>query len=375
MQRLIHPLTQRDTDRKSSTFSILLETTRKETFDVDRINTNNKPAIALEKLADPAVWQRAKTLAGQRYPESPDTVTLEQYNWTAAAGGILENLELTNPGAVAWLMTFCPYDPDEEINHPGQVIATVKQHMKQNGLPDNCWRTAATLPKDYIIAIAMLGTPTTATKAIAAIAAAGTKPGLRTAYTMGYALATRGREHANTPLGLRNQQHAAMLACKADNGQNIVETGNLSHAVDYAIAMSAQGKEVRSTTFAGLMKATRRWHRQFQAPNIHQVWNNLLTKNKGRYRAWNSLRGTVEAHGVTATPLTTDQQLRQESADMEHCVLTHGWKCAAGNSRIFSLSRKGRKTATGEIFLGRKGWVSTEVAGYRKTPGPDTARS
>ena len=366
-EQLLQPVIDTEKDRRASNFSIVQEVMQddaRNTF----IKIDHGPAKTLEKLADLTAWERAKRLTGQRFPDSPDTVTLDQYNWAAAAGNMLDELAVTNPGAVAWLMNLCPKDPCEEINHPGQIIATVKEDMQRNGLPPNCWRTAATLPRDYIMATTMLGSRRTATRIIAAIAAAGTKPGLKTTDAMGYALATRYRDHADTPLGLRNQQRAAMLACRHDNGNDVLRTIDLSNAVDYAIAMSGQGIEVRSTTFPGLMKATERWHRQFRETNIDRMWRAIVEKNGGRYRAWNSLVGPTDANGITITPLTSEHQLLLESADMEHCVLSYGAKCAGGNSRIFNLMRKGEKTATGEIVLGPKGWTSTQVSGPRNAP-------
>ena len=329
---------------------------------------SNTTAKALSQLVDPRTWDQSHRLTKTPFHPNPYTVTLNQYNWVAAASPILNTLLKTNPGAVTWLMLHCPKDPEENIQHPSQIISTVRENMRRHGLPDNCWKTAATLPPHIILACATFTGPKASTSAIRAIVAAGALPGPGTASALTYALATRQQHRSNTPLGQTNLQAFAVLACRADQGRDIIPLEHFRDAIDYTLALTAEGKELRSTTWNGFVKAATKWHQRFRRQNTAQLWANLLQKTNGNYRAWNSLIPPTTTHGVTVTPLTTEKQLFQESLDMEHCVLTYGYKCSAGQSRIFSLTTRGIKTSTGEISLGPKGWTSTQTLATRNRP-------
>ena len=366
--KLLNPRSFRYIGRVASSYSILNQI---QYLDPNQSHPpgNEYLASAIQTLLDQDTWDRADRLSGDRHPSRPGCVTLDQYNWAAAAGQMLDDLLVSNPGAVTWLMAHCLKDPDEEIRHPGQIIQAARQHLRNNGLPDDCWRTAATLPFEVVRSLTAITGPRPDIRAIRAIAAAGNTPGPTTAYVLTCALATTDqRDYAHTTLGDHNQQRAAILACRADQGLTSLTLPQASNAMDYALAMTAGGRQVRSTTFAGFLKASERWHRQFRETNIATAWESILNQNGGRYRAWNSLVGATRFHGVTATPLITDKDLLQESIDMEHCVVTYGDVCAGGRSRIFSMSRNGQHTATCEIVLLPRGWMTAQLQGPPNSP-------
>ncbi len=333
-------------------------------------------------LTDQATWNSAWSIVCGELARRWQAVTLDQYNWAAALGPLLDNLRATNPGAVSWLFAYC--ENEGPVEHPGQVTTAVKGHMRRSGLLDSSWRTAATMPEPVMKAITAWVRPEPAAALLNLIALAGRAPNKNTATVLAHQ-AAMGRlrlDGAGTQAGTLNAETVAVLACR-ESARHTPEsrldhavTSQIGDAMDYATAQAADGRQIRSTTWNGLMKASEWWHRRMRHAQAVDEWEEILRRTNGHYRAWNSLIGETEAGGFQVVPLTDERELHQESLDMEHCVVTYRMKCAAGRSRIFSLRSDGTKIATGEIVLGPAGWQETQTRGRRNTdPGRDAARA
>lgn len=90
---------------------------------------------------------------------------------------------------------------------------------------------------------------------------------------------------------------------------------------------------------------------------------------------WNSLMERTVKDDLTATPLTTGLQLAEETEAMSHAVFGYVPQCADGRSRIFTISRSGKKEATVEICLKEGRWTLNQVVGPRfRHPPTDVER-
>ncbi len=102
-----------------------------------------------------------------------------------------------------------------------------------------------------------------------------------------------------------------------------------------------------------------------------------LEAGLGPLPQWESLINRVETQGVTVLALIGQDQLVREGIMMRHSAGSYGPVCLAGTSRIFSLQRNGKRTATMEIVLdeGTGNWTIAQVRGpmNRRTGGPEHA--
>ena len=369
----------------------------------------NRPAArAAASLADRKAWDMAHAVSKGKHSIDRGTVTLDQHNWAASAAPFLGSLLRTNPGAVTWLFAFCKYPVQDSgpVQHPGQIISTVRDHMRQSGLKDRNWRAAATLPVQVMHMLTAWCKPDAAAAALNLIGAAGSTPSPGTAGAIAFAMNPRNngaiafamnprnngaiafamdpRNNGAPRAESRNEERVLTLACResgqhgADSPGDLQVRQNMRDALDYAAAMDAAGTQVRSTRWNGLLKASEKWHREREHARTQSEWEKLVSSLNGRYRAWNTMipeAGTggfweeisrekgFWAEGFWAEALTDERQLNEESLEMDHCVILYGRRCAGGRSRIFSLRKDGQRVATGEIALEEDGWREQQTRG------------
>ena len=141
-----------------------------------------------------------------------------------------------------------------------------------------------------------------------------------------------------------------------------------------------QGPEIRATTWSGLLRRAREWHRNAARDLRKDAWEKTIQAQGGCYPAWNSLIPSPgELQGLKIRHLGSQKELFQEARRMEHCVHTYTRQCCSGQSRIFSLEKDGRPIATGEIARtsqdrGQGEWQTAQVQGFRNHPPPQEAR-
>ena len=309
---------------------------------------------AIARMVRPDAWDTAQEMGGE--------ATQDAYNWALDTGPFLEELRSTNPGAAGWLFRFCPHR--ENIRHPGQVISLLREHTRESGLETRNWRTLATLPPGALEAALGAGNPGNAAQVINALALSGEGPepeDLRTT-----AAAGRGR-NAQGAHGSRNRTRALALALRGmarDRETGLRDGGReqaVRDALDYADALSLEGREMRSTTWNGLRKASERWHRDMREESLRKQYQYILESRGGEPLSWESLLPETRAGGLQVVPLTCEQGLFEESLAMRHCILWYGPRCRSGLSRVFSVRREGRRTATGEIALQDGEWRVLQV--------------
>ena len=342
---------------------------------------NDRLEAAVSRMVDPEAWDMAGQLGGE--------VTTDRYNWAKAGWEFLGKLRESNPGAVIWLFAFCRYQGP--VNHPGQLIAAARSHLERSGLEHRNWRAAARLPESVMRAVTERPWPETSAAVLNAAAESGCVPSfqaVRAAYmVIGRQRPPREQDEHLREDWRRNVRRAMALAFRGEAQNGPAPARGLTAAVDYvsrfreaadyAGAMAHQGRDVTSTTWGGLCKAARRWHREMTEEMLRDQWARLMIQREGRIQAWTSLLGETSAGAgnLNAVPVTSEYGLYQESIAMGHCVFSYGDRCGAGVSRIFSLRRKGERIATGEIVQMPGGWTVSQVRSHGNRQAAEDAHA
>ena len=344
----------------------------------------------IRTLARPEAWLTAQRIAGR--------VTTVRYNLAAEAPGPVEELLRSNPGALAWAAAFCT--PGEPVNHPGQIIRMARESMALHHLPNCCWKFASQASILTMREITASLEQHDAAFILRVMAGSGVPPDHHPSKTLIQQVQRRPQRLESTlqitmgggrtevrrvggtrtaePPSSENIVRALGLLCRAErNGWTSQEPddGDVQNVMDYVQNITRREEPIRSTTWEGLIKKSTAWRRRIQREPIMRQWQNLLNRKEGKYLAWNSLTGPTEMDGLTATPLTDDRMLYQESLEMLHCVISYGESCARGGSRIFSIRRDGQRLATGEIRLELGEWQPAQVRAVKNhQPHPDAVR-
>lgn len=379
---------------------------------------------AVHALLDPAVWYDAQQII------QGEQVTISRYNLAAQTRAFLPELRRTNPGAVGWAFAAC--HPEEPVNHPGQVISMARDFLQQNGLEPGSWRTAAGMPTITACMLYNACSPSQATLILNALGRAGagtgnpalwdstlwdavqtvrhqdlragnpqdphsrnaltlltlffreaaTLPGLSPNVPPGLDARISNRRPMPQPQDEPQDEFQYELQYQLQDNRPRDQTRStkaalaqqLQYVADYTSAQAWNGDPVRSTTWNGLKKASDRWHRQLRHTKMETLWLQIVARQEGRYRAWNSHLGEVQVGDLTLVPLRSEFDLYQEALEMQHCIIGYGEPCASGRSRIFSVRQDGARTATGEIQLTGNSWQETQTRGHRNHPAPDGLR-
>ena len=150
---------------------------------------------------------------------------------------------------------------------------------------------------------------------------------------------------------------------------------------DYIFADPAAA--ARATTWKGLRKASARWH---QANNLRTMQEHLLEEARLKSEAlsgWQTPITEVDLEpGVTATVLTSAQELVQEAVNLDHCVGGIGYasQCADGKTRIIHIhpapevhdpEAPDHRGTTLEIYLNGRHWSQGQHRGRFNRPPTD----
>ena len=320
----------------------------------------------LAEMTNERTWTAARTL----HPE----VTLHRYNIAQIGLEAIVELSNTNPGALVWTMAYCT--PDEDINHPGQVIQMARESMLQAGIDPRHWRYAARM------SIAGMQTLTwnihneEAAWALGIMAPSGVEPHKLLIQHITNSRTKNSRtNHWNFPENRvePDTQHAINLLCQASvqAGDDPKAQKNLINQIQDAMDYAENSLErLRATTWSGLLKATERWHRHLNQEWIEQEWR-YITNGREQYRWDSAIKKPIQFGDVTSVPLICEEDLYRESLEMEHCVIHYGNKCHTGESRIFSL-RTGKDTlGTMELAATPTGWDLVQLRGKHNHPVQD----
>ena len=325
-------------------------------------------ASSIATLIDPAPWHTAKSINGRVGPY--------QYNLALTLGDSLTELHRSNPGATTWAMAHEDTQAGR-INHPGQLIASTRTSLANAGLQPRNWKFAATLTAPVMTAITKHTSPKNTALILNAAAHVQSVPHPRVAEKLadiiGLTLRVTGVPFPclplDQPLHVPNTTKLISITCREsaranhqqpDHDQSEI-TNVIPDITDYTIHMTTEGLEIKSTTWNSLLKASERWHRQQAIEKTHTSWRKHLEANDGAYLAWHSALDTLDIEEYTLTPLTDEKQLHYEANHMNHCVHGYGRNCADGHSRIFSISKNGKHTATTEIRKQGDSWSHTQT--------------
>lgn len=333
-------------------------------------NISTALAQAILKMSDIPTWEAAAQAAGTDSTQS-HAVNSFQYNAAATLKDHLSQLLSTNPGATSLGLAYLR--SNEPIEHPGQFISLTRSLMESSGLEKRAWKTAATL--DHATATAITKccySPQQAAVALNLIAQAQAAPSPNVARTLASAMA----QNLNRPgLPTQNLNIMARLLCqesrrRLDQDPADPEQRDLQHqaqdALDYVLQLTQNEQAISSTTWNSLFRRSNDWHTQMRRGRSQFLTLRQLQKKREESgtppESWESLIPQTTTGGYTIVPLTDENQLIQESLDMDHCVYRYTARCRAG-MRIFSIQREGKKIATSAIALEHDEWRIIQTRG------------
>ena len=91
-------------------------------------------------MINPETWR----ICRQAAPDPRNERTgLTRYNRAARSAAALAQTIETNPGAAAWFMAIPRPEPEPAPNHPGQIIAIVRDEFRRAG--GRSWKTMAAM--------------------------------------------------------------------------------------------------------------------------------------------------------------------------------------------------------------------------------------
>lgn len=91
-------------------------------------------------MINPEIWR----ICLQSAPDARNERTgLTRYNRAARGAAALAQVIETNPSAAAWFMTIPRPEPEPAANHPGQIIAVVRDEFRRAG--GRSWKTMAAM--------------------------------------------------------------------------------------------------------------------------------------------------------------------------------------------------------------------------------------
>lgn len=324
-----------------------------------------KLAQAVRSMVDPLTWERA-------HPEGPSSRPISRFRYNAAAtlGAQVDQLRISNPGALTWALHNC--NATEAINHPGQIIALAKEQLLQQGLDPKNWKFAAKLDAPLMAVLAADQFSQRGAHILNDLAQEQAKPTSTVISTMlGFRTPPSGRNNgilqSNTSAITRllAKESAAKLRQHPGDPKQASLTQQVTDVWDLVIHLSQQGNYIHSKTWKRLQRRAQAWHQKLRRISAQKRWEQALSSQNGKYLAWHSGLDAFEVDHYTVTPLDNEKMLHQESARMGHCVYSYTERCAQGASRIFSISTKDGPVATGEIVRTAEGWKPNQT----KAPG------
>ena len=322
---------------------------------------------AVSHMADPELLRKLYNITQPDRKNILNTgrpTTIWHYASMARLGKDLDQLIQTNPGPLAWLLK--TQEDGVAIRHPGQVITIARKSLLDQGLQPESWRTCAQVPTRIMDILFQGNRPKTATGIINTMARAGTIPSPIQARSAVWMMINAESQTPQHPLTMENTRYAIYLLFKTEAPERPALTIDL---MDYIFGISQEGRRVTSRTWRGLLRRSQEWHQ------IEAVRTAERMIQEGEFLEWESLVSTVEQENLQAIPLCNSTDLAMETVMMKHCVAEYTARCQKGESRIFSITQNGRRTATMEINRQQDTWKVHQVRGPMNVEPGDTAKS
>lgn len=142
------------------------------------------------------------------------------------------------------------------------------------------------------------------------------------------------------------------------------DESNLQHdAQDVSDFVYSHTAVLKGATWASLCRRSDAWHRAL-----------LVTVDPEKDIRWPALLPQYAAGPFLAVELDTGSLLAEEGLEQRHCIGTYVNACASGATRVFSLRRNGKRTATIELQRNHDGsWRMAQIRGKANTVVQDTA--
>lgn len=160
---------------------------------------------------------------------------------------------------------------------------------------------------------------------------------------------TRGRPD---PIRVENARIFLRAIVRAPLSED--ERANLDHeAQDISDFVYSQSVILKGATWPSLGRRSDAWHRSL-----------LITVDPQKDVRWPALLPRYTAGEYMAVELDCGFLLAEEGLEQRHCIGTYVNACSSGASRVFSLRRNGRRTATIELQRGHDGgWHMVQIRG------------
>ena len=321
---------------------------------------------ALVNILEPGIHRAASAFQSR--------VGIAQYRLASVGEQEIRRLRRTNPGVITWAMA--NITPADTINHPGEIVSLVRTDLTQRGLEPRAWKTFSQTPAPLMRALARnWGRTRTAATFLNAMARSQARPAPGLIRNLEFLkIWDSMQKDAEIPLGLLFRESQRRLREDPENRDQRELVQEIHQAWDYCRAMNLRNRRVESRTFAGLMKRSREWHQQVTWEKLKDEWARTVEQQQGLHHAWNSRISTpMVFEDLTVVHLGSQHDLFIESRDMRHCIHSYTDRCLSGYSRIFSVSREGRKVATGEITREGNSWKPTQTRGVMNGEPPPEA--
>ena len=304
--------------------------------------------------------------------------TVWDYNRTRMGRVFGPGFAETNPLAAAWLgRDRAAARHIRDFAHPGELVSAARTRLKSLGLDMRLYKSVNRLSAEFIARLLSISTESQQRMILALEQSArgaaqnAPMPASRALSSVIQHRASHGLD-TNSP----NQLLAARLLLAAssrlaaenpDEDQTDMMSEHYS-ILDYIENADRTGETIRSTTFGGLSKHSRRWHTQRNLTEFHGAFGAVLRQFNGHYRAWNSLIEETRAEPYRIVPLTSELQLHRQTLTMSNCVAEYGKRCADGSSRIFAIYRDGVNIGTMELRKYQNTWTAAQTSGHRNHP-------
>ncbi len=170
---------------------------------------------------------------------------------------------------------------------------------------------------------------------------------------------TRGR-----PGPLREENARAFLRAIMRARLSSQDEANLPHdAQDISDFVYSHAAVLKGVTWRSLCRRSDAWHRAL-----------LVSVDPEKDVRWPALLPRYAAGPFLAVELDTGSLLADEGLEQRHCVGTYVNACASGATRVFSLRRNGKRTATIELQRNRDGsWRMVQIRGKANSVVQDAA--
>lgn len=164
---------------------------------------------------------------------------------------------------------------------------------------------------------------------------------------------TRGR-----PGPLREENARIFLRAIMRARLSPADEANLPHdAQDVSDFVYSHTAVLKGATWRSLCRRSDAWHRAL-----------LVTVDPDKDVRWTALLPRYHTGPFVAVELDSGSLLAEEGLEQRHCIGTYVNACASGATRVFSLRRNGRRTATLELQRNHDGsWRMVQIRGKANT--------